>query len=215
MLTREILFYNSGKVEISETGMAFQEFKDLYSSDKKPNKPFFNDCLRALFFIHSMDSPIPITGMSLVERVDLAEKQWLKRSYDDLKKNAKFSKAEKLYLQITTRRDRELLRDAIVDMENFINNHLKNIPSVIKRKGKYKETDPDTGETREIDYDFEEPNFDAKMAAWKQVSQISEMIDKFYSKVQFEDNAKNQNQRKFETDKNVPNGAIDYSHVEA
>lgn len=215
MLTKEILFYNGGKVEISETGMAFQEFKDLYSSDKKPNKPFFNECLRALFFVHSLDSPIPITGMGLVERVELAEKQWLKRSYNDLKKNDKFAKAELLYLRITTRRDRELLREAILDMENFITDHLKNIPSVIKRKGRYKDVDKDSGEVREILYEFDDPNFDAKMAAWKQISQISEMIDKFYSKVQFEDDAKNKNQRKFETDKNVPNGAIDYSHVEA
>lgn len=213
MLIKEILSYNSGKVEISESGMLFQEFKELYSSDKRPNKPFFNECLRALFFIHSMDSPIPITGMSLPERIDLAEKQWLSRTYNELKKNKKFVEAEILYLRITTRRDRELLREAIMDMENFINNHLKNIPSVIHRKGRYKDTDKDTGETIEIEYEFDEPNFDAKMSAWKQISQISEMIDKFYSKVQYEDDAKNKNQRKFETDKNVPNGAIDYSHV--
>jgi hypothetical protein len=213
MQTREILFLINGKIEISEVGMAYDEFQKLYASDKNPHKKFFKDCIRALFFVYSMKSPLPVTSMPLEERIAATEKQWIDRKYFKLRENKYFVECEKTYFNNVWSKERKLVNQFLEDIAQSID-RLKNVPWTIKTKGYQKQKD-EAGNYERLEYEIEIDNSDARFAAYNNISKLLDLQEKMKKKISFDDfnGNKKENQRIFEIDKSVPPDTMTYAHI--
>lgn len=201
------------KVTISDSGMAYKEFKELYAVDKRPHKPYFKEVIKGIFLIYSLNSPIPVTGMPYVERVEMAQEQWLEKRWDKLIKSPKVRACIDLYKRITYRKDRDMIIKVMEDMDKFLR-HLNSIPTTKEIKVKIPRKNEVTGETEYINGKETVYNFEEKMKVYEQMDKLQMLYEKFEEKLKMEHNAVNKNQKMFEIEKEVPPKDVqDYSHV--
>jgi len=213
MIVKEILFRDGDKVNISDDGMAYNAFKKLYAADKDPHKKYFKEVVKAIFFLYSVNSPVPVTGMGYEERVEIVQNNWLKKDWKKLSRSPKVKECIDLYKKITYRKDRELIKNVLQDMDDFMS-HLQNIKSHKKVKIKLNRKNEETGEMETVDAIDEVYNFEEKIKAYKDFDKLQELYEKFEEKLRMEHNAVNNNQKIFEVDKEAPaNDVMTYSHV--
>jgi hypothetical protein len=212
MIVKEIFFHNKGKVSISDDGMSFKEFKDLYAADKDSHKKYFKEVIKGIFFLYSLNSPIPVTGMEHEEKVNLMNTQWMNKDWRKLSKSPKVQACVKLYKRLVFKKDRDLIMQVLEDMDDFMK-HLHNIPSQKKIKIKYKRKTKD-GEEETVDGYDTIYNFDEKIKAYNDFEKLQKLYENLEEKLKMEHKAIIRKQKIFEAEKEAPpDDVMTYSHI--
>jgi len=144
----DILKLEKGIVGISDDGMDIPEIRDFYASDKRPDKQKFKYYMKALYYIHSKQSPY--YGMEYLDRIQIVENKHIgKRKWRDMQKVAEFQSVIEVYKNIVedakTRKTKDILHKLNNDLSANID-ELQNIPLRKKQKVRIPVPDPETGE---------------------------------------------------------------------
>jgi len=184
MTRGEILYMESGQVQMTEEGLAFPSFRNLYESDKNRGKPLFKKYIDALWYVYSKDAP-SYYSTSEIDRIAAYNARSITRGgWNSLIRDERFLACANEYVKhIKTRYDiqYEKLMDDIDREIEF----LQNIPLTTKVKQTV-EIEDENGEIVKTFRDVEVPNSDARKNAHKSISELFKVQDELKKRIKEE-----------------------------
>ena len=184
MIRGEILYMESGQVQMTEEGLAFPSFRNLYDSDKNRGKPLLKKYIDALWYVYSKDAP-NYYSTSEIDRIAAYNARSITRGgWNSLIRDERFLACANDYVKhIKTRYDiqYEKLMDDIDREIEF----LQNIPLTTKVKQTV-EVEDDNGEIVKTFRDVEVPNSDARKNAHKSISELFKVQDELKKRIKEE-----------------------------
>lgn len=175
----EVLFFENGKVQMTQEGLSMPSMKKAYDNDKNTGKPKFKIFIELLWYIHSKESTY--CNIPLIDRISLVNDKHIPsgksfKSWEELlDKNNEMKDAVEDYIAlIKTREDRQY--DKLMDdIDNYID-ELNNVP--IRKKVKTKvDYEDENGEKQVRDGVVEVFNIDERSSAQKAIKELYNLAD--------------------------------------
>ena len=172
----EFLYYENGRIQVTEELLSVPVFKDMYDTDKSKAKGKFRYYMLLMWYMHSESSPYDNINDIETERL-VNEKHVTGRStWGDLLGSIKGLRAcRDEYIKLTMSREKQQYKKLMDDIDAYIE-FLNDIP-LKKKVSTYVDDTDDEGKDirRKVTVDF--INSDERLAAQKALKDMYNLAD--------------------------------------
>ncbi len=184
MTRGEILYMESGQVQMTEEGLAISSFRDLYESDKNKGKPLFKKYIDAIWTVYSKDAPNYYSTSELDRISHYNEKHSGKKGWGSLVKDQRFNDCVKAYIEISKTRYDIQYEKLMDDIDREIE-YLQNMPLEITVKQTV-EIENEDGSVDKVFKDVKIPNSEQRRKSHKAIKELFAMQDELKERIKQE-----------------------------